>query len=174
MKTLEKWLRVSKALEVEEFEKPNIRLEAQTKYWIKVTYNGRGHSTSSTYTHKLYDYQVFDQVLEPSIIEEMNLKCKTLHDTWVWNSGVYAEFGLFDSEQKLRNIEIYGSSHQEKIRNGIIYMKEYGHFKSWEAIEVYEEKIELLKEFENRDNRIESLEGLIQKLRKEIDELKNQ
>ncbi len=155
-KKLEKWYRITKKLEIEEYDKPDISNAKTTKYWLKRNFNGRTHTTSAGNEYELYDYIIYNEYVEETVISEMNLTCYDIHDSYdSMVNGTYMEFEMKDSYKSNKKITMGGNySRSEIIIDAIKFMKEFGTFRAWEAIELYQENTELKKKITELENTI--------------------
>ena len=139
------WIRITKKLVVSEYKQPDISLSGKTKYWLKKNDVGNMHTTSFGNSYVLFNFEIFDCFLEPTEIVEQNLTCREIADSLESAFGNTVRFSIEDSNGLVIN-RYFGSigtssgkSREAALIEGIIFMKEYGQFHSWEAISLAEE-----------------------------------
>lgn len=152
-----KWYRITKEIEVIVHDKPEISLANETKYWIKQMFAGRRHTTSRDNTYELFEYEIYNAFLEPSIISEMNLKCEGIVDIYENFFEIKMGFTIRDYYGGYKRLDLLPDgwvSREAIIKNFIIYMKEFGYFKTLEAIELAQENKKLQDSITELEKRI--------------------
>lgn len=151
------WIKVTKDLDINEMDTPDDIGGSSIKYWIKCIDNGRKHKSMSGNSYELLYYEVYNRFLEPTELVEFNLKCKSLTDYFY--GEYYLRANIEDNNNEIRTKNFQGCQIQISLAKLIEFMKKYGSFKSWEAIEIQEKYDDLQIQYKTLYNRSEELES---------------
>lgn len=142
------WFRISNQLNITTHDVPEISLKSDIKYWLEVVYNNRIHTTGvSRNDFELYDYNVYNNVVDPCQIKELYLTVVKLYDRISNTWGTVVCFEIEDENKHKRKLEFGGcqvdnrKNANEAIIEGISFMKQYGSNKTWEIIDLKIENI---------------------------------
>ncbi|MBN1187198.1 MAG: hypothetical protein JXB49_33275 [Bacteroidales bacterium] len=155
---MEKWIKVTKKLEISEHDTPDIKDAKKIKYWIKcIPY------ANLNKFNELNKYEIYDGNIESCRMAEFKLEARHIQDEANKSNAITSY--IEDGYGKIRQRIFTGNFKEDRIKDLVAFLKKYGSIKSWDAIE-RQEKIEEL------NLKIEELEDQIISLKDEIERKK--
>lgn len=149
------WYRINERFAVEEYDKPDILLAPESKYWLKQVFTGRIHTTSYDNTYEMYEYEIYNAFLEPCVICERFIICDRIRDTYAGAFlGITTEFRFIDQCHEEKLIERNNNCRLDNFKETMTLLTEYRQYKTWEAIELSLENKKLKEELINLKSQI--------------------